>query len=46
MDFTHLPNYLEIAFVGMGGGLLLSGICWLIGLGYSLCCNLIGKGVK
>ena len=46
MDYSGLNQYIEFAFLGVGGGLLLSGICWLIGLAYSLCINLIGKGEK
>ena len=39
--------YLDFAFAGLGGGFLLSGIAWLVGLGYSLAINLIktaGRG--
>ena len=37
------PYYLEIGFLGLGGGMLLSGVCWILGLIYSLCINLISK---
>lgn len=36
-----LEELFNLAFIGMGGGILLSGLCWLIGLGYSLALNLI-----
>lgn len=39
LDFS----YLQLAFLGLGGGMLLSGVGWLIGLAYSLCINLISK---
>lgn len=40
-------SYLDYAFAGVGGGMLLSGVAWLIGLGYTLAYNLIktaGRG--
>lgn len=36
-------TYLEYAWLGLGGGMLLSGVCWLIGLLYALALNLIMK---
>ena len=37
-------SFMQAGFLGLGGGLLLSGICWLIGLAYTLCLNIISKG--
>ena len=41
MDFD--VSFMNVGFLGLGGGLLLSGLCWLIGLAYSLCINIISK---
>ncbi len=36
-------SFMQAGFIGLGGGMLLSGVCWLIGLAYSLCINIISK---
>lgn len=41
MDFD--VSYIQFGFLGVGGGFMLSGVCWLIGLAYSLCLNIISK---
>lgn len=47
IDSVVLSELFNMALLGVGGGLLLSGLVWLIGLAYSLGINLIksfGKG--
>lgn len=38
-----MQEYLEIAFLGFGGGFLVSGVAWLLGLTYSACYSIIFK---
>lgn len=35
-----LNELFDIAFLGMGGGMLLTGVAWIIGFGVSLACNI------
>ncbi len=35
-----ISNLLDLAFLGVGGGLLLGGITWIIGFAFSLACNI------
>ena len=44
MNIELIIEYIQLGFIGMAGGLLLSGVTWLIGLAFSLCYNIIFKG--
>ncbi len=35
-----LNELLQVGFLGLGGGMLLCGIAWIIGFGFSLACNI------
>lgn len=36
-----LNELFDLAFLGVGGGMLLCGISWLLGLAVSLACNIL-----
>lgn len=36
-------SFMQAGFLGLGGGLLLSGVLWIVGLLFSLCINAISK---
>lgn len=38
-----LADTMQLAFLGMGGGMALTGICWIVGMAVSYACNIIGK---
>ena len=38
-----LSEIIQIGFAGVGGGMLLTGICWIVGLAFSLACNIFSK---
>ena len=35
-----ISQLMELGFLGMSGGLLLCGVSWVIGFGFSLACNI------
>lgn len=39
----EIPELMQLGFLGLGGGMLLTGICWIVGLAFSLACNIFSK---
>lgn len=38
-----IVELMQIGFLGVGGGMLLCGICWIVGTAVSYACNIISK---